>query len=96
MPIKNDVITLRAQTRLTCLTQSTASMRAARAAARVTLAGYRTQVRTAASTYRTSIQTARHTFWNAIHALPGGARIHADTSATAIAPVVTIPVSISV
>ena len=93
-PIKTEVINLRAQTRSTCLTQSRPKCAQARAAARVTLAELRGQVRTAASTYRTSIQTARHTFWNAIHLLPGGIGIHADTSATAIAPVVTIPISV--
>jgi hypothetical protein len=93
-PIKQQVIALRAQVHEACAMRPSAACKTARKQARTTLAGLRAQVRTAASTYRTSIQTARHTFWNAIHALRGGAGLPTDTSATAIAPPVTIPVSV--
>jgi hypothetical protein len=93
-PIKQQVVALRAQVHEACAMRPSSACKTARQQARTTLAGLRAQVRAAASTYRTSIQTARHTFWNAIHALRGGAGLTADTSATAVAPPVTIPVSV--
>jgi hypothetical protein len=93
-PIKQQVIAIRAQTHMACATRPSTTCKTARLQARAPLAGLRAQVRTAAATYRASIRLARQTFWSAIHALRGGAGIVPDNGSTAVAPAVTIPVSV--
>jgi hypothetical protein len=92
-PLRQEVISLNAKTRLACATRPSPTCKSTRKADRAQIHAIRAQVRSAGTTYRTAIQTARHTFWNAIHALKGGASVTADTG-TPLVPTVTLPVAL--
>ncbi len=92
-PLRQQIISLNAKTRLACATRPSPTCKATRKDDRAQIRTIRGQIRSAGTTYRTSIQTARKTFWAAIHALKGGATVTADTG-TPLVPTIALPVTL--